>query len=64
MLQSPQRDRKPVRSEFLVFGSPSIAEAEVEEVVAALGRAGLARDQRWQDSNQTLLPTRGYRVRT
>lgn len=36
MLQSPQRDRKPVRSEFLVFGSPSITEAEVQEVVASL----------------------------
>lgn len=36
MPQSPQRDRMPARSEFLVFGSPSIAEAEVEEVVASL----------------------------
>ncbi len=36
MPQSPQRDRKPARSEFLVFGSPSIVAAEVEEVVASL----------------------------
>ena len=36
MPQSPQRNRKPARSEFLVFGSPSIVEAEVEEVVASL----------------------------
>ncbi len=36
MPQSPQRDRKPARSELLVFGSPSIVEAEVEEVVASL----------------------------
>jgi dTDP-4-amino-4,6-dideoxygalactose transaminase len=36
MPQSPQRDRKPARSELLVFGSPSIGEAEIEEVVASL----------------------------
>ena len=49
--------QRPIRDEFLVFGSPALGEAEIEEVLDSLRSGWLGTGPMWRQLTLARLPS-------